>query len=165
MTTHKNSTISIFALLTCMAIIALSNAAPHALDGINMKFYGSYINFDEYVNRLVRFDIGCAVMNFIVLICCHSQQKVKNHSIFYGFLYFFFQGFLYVLLALQSLPNIKILLYHYNHNIANPSEMSVFDYLTDEFGWAAHLFYAVPLLSLIFPIMIWLIYKGITKSS
>ena len=158
MTTHKNSTISIFALLTCIAIIALSTAAPDSLDRTNMKFLGSYINFDEYVNRLVRFDILCAVMNFLVFICVHLLLKVyKNFSV---------QYFIYVLLALQSLPSIEILLDHYNHNVANPDiELSVFHYLTDEFGWAAHLFYAVPLLSLILPIMIWLIYKGITKSS
>jgi hypothetical protein len=153
MTTHKKSMAATFTLLTC----ALSSAGPDAFIETNMELYNSDIEFDVYVNRLVRLDIGCSVMNFLVFICVHLLLKAhKNFSV---------QYFIYVLLALQSLPNIEILLDHYNHNIANPSEMIVFHYLTDEFGWAAHLFYAVPLLSLILPIMIWLIYKGITKSS
>ena len=157
MTTHKNLIIPPFALLICVALILFGSFAPDAFGRLDMKLYGDYINLNEYFKRLLRLGSISVFMNFGFLIFFHILYSVHNNS--------YYRMFLYSLLVLQSLPSIEILLDHYKQNISNPSEMSVFYRLTGEFGWVAHLFYAAPLLSFMFAIMIWLIYKRITKSS
>lgn len=110
---------TIFISVTILVVIVffLRTLLSNGFDSSEMKFYAGYINFDEFVNRLVRKDLIIFILNlssFITIYLLLSKDKTKY--------------ILLTILLMLFIININPIIYLLKHtNIEQ--EINVFGYL------------------------------------
>lgn len=140
---------TIFISVTILVVIVffLGTLLSNGFDSSEMKFYAGYINFDEFVNRLVRKDLIIFILNlssFITIYLLLSKDKTKY--------------ILLMILLMLFIIDINPIIYLLKHtNIEQ--EINVFGYLVRFYGIKAYLFYIFPMIIFFFLLFLCFILK------
>lgn len=140
---------TIFISVTILVVIVffLGTLLSNGFDSSEMKFYVGYINFDEFVNRLVRKDLIIFILNlssFITIYLLLSKDKTKY--------------ILLMILLMLFIIDINPIIYLLKHtNIEQ--EINVFGYLVRFYGIKAYLFYIFPMIIFFFLLFLCFILK------
>lgn len=137
-----------FILATILVVIFffLGTLLSNGFNSIEMQFYAGTINFDEFVNRLIRKNLIIFILNLIsyATICLLLSKDKKRYI-------------LLMILLMLFIIDINSAMYIGKNDLKE--ETNIFKYLVDFYGIKAYFFYIFPIITFFFMLFCCIIFK------